>query len=244
VDIGSKVFAVFNDELVEDRNVVMNILLVEDDPALARGLQLTLEAEGYSIIWAESLRSAFDKNEKEKLGLVILDLGLTDGSGFEFLNKVREAGSRLPIIILTAQSDEDSLVEGLQRGANDYMKKPFSNRELLARIKAVLREPQMRESQTRYGDLLLLHDQRLVKFKDITVEMNRREFDVLFLLVQKVDTIVTREAMMEYIDKEGEIFDRTIDSHVSHLRSRLKAAGVNNIKISSVYGLGYRLENT
>lgn len=240
--IGSKVFEIFDDEFVEDRNAVMNILLVEDDPALARGLQLTLEAEGYRIIWADSLRSAFDKNQKEKLGLVILDLGLTDGSGFEFLNKVREGGSRLPIIILTAQSDDDSLIEGLQRGANDYMKKPFSNRELLARIKAVLKEPQMRESQTRYGDLLLLHEQRLVKFNDNNVEMNRREFDVLLLLVQKADTIVTREALMRYIDKDGEIFDRTIDSHVSHLRSRFKAAGITNMKISSVYGMGYRLE--
>lgn len=220
----------------------MNILLVEDDPALARGLQLTLQAEGYDIIWADSLQAAFAKNNKEKLGLVILDLGLTDGSGFDFLRKVRENGSRLPIIILTAQTDEDSLIEGLQRGANDYMKKPFSNRELLARIKAVLREPQMRENQTRYGDLLLLLDQRIVKFKEATVEMNRREFDVLLFLVQKAETIVTREALMEHIDKEGEIFDRTIDSHVSHVRSRLKSAGITNIKISSVYGLGYRLE--
>ncbi len=220
----------------------MNILLVEDDPALARGLQLTLEAEGYQVIWADSLKSAFDKNRTERLGLVILDLNLTDGSGFEFLNTVRESASRLPIIILTAQSDEESLIEGLQRGANDYMKKPFSNRELLARIKAVLREPQHRESQIRYGDLLLLLDQRVVKFNEITVEMNRREFDILLLLIQKADTIVTREILIEHIDKDGEIFDRTIDSHVSHLRSRFKTVGITGIKISPVYGIGYRLE--
>lgn len=222
----------------------MNILLVEDDPVLARGLQLTLQAEGYGIVWADNLKSAFDKNQKEKLGLVILDLGLTDGSGFDFLNEVRNSGSRLPIIILTAQSDEDSLIEGLQQGANDYMKKPFSNRELVARIKAVLREPQVREAQTRYSDLLLLHDQRIVKFKESNIEMNRREFDVLHFLIQRAEMIVTREALMEHIDKDGDIFDRTIDSHVSHLRSRFKAAGVTNIKISSVYGLGYRLEKT
>ncbi len=222
----------------------MNILLVEDDPVLARGLQLTLQAEGYAIVWADNLKSAFDKNQKEKLGLVILDLGLTDGSGFDFLNEVRNSGSRLPIIILTAQSDEDSLIEGLQQGANDYMKKPFSNRELVARIKAVLREPQVREAQTRYSDLLLLHDQRIVKFKESNIEMNRREFDVLHFLIQRAEMIVTREALMEHIDKDGDIFDRTIDSHVSHLRSRFKAAGVTNIKISSVYGLGYRLEKT
>lgn len=221
---------------------MINILLVEDDPAIARGLQLSLGAEGYQILWAESLKSAYDKNQNEKLGLVILDLGLADGSGFEFLTRLREEGSRLPIIILTAQSDEDSLVEGLQKGANDYMKKPFSNRELLARIKAVLREPQLRESQTRYGDLLILLEQRVVKFNEMTVDMNRREFDILLMLVQKADTIVTREVLIERIGKDGEIFDRTIDSHVSHLRSRFKAAGITCLKISSVYGLGYRLE--
>lgn len=220
----------------------MNILLVEDDPALARGLQLTLEAEGYQIVWANSLKSAFEKNQQEKVGLVILDLGLTDGSGFDFLNKIRESGSRLPIIILTAQQDEDSLVAGLQQGANDYMKKPFSNRELLARVKAVLKEPQIRENQIRYGDLLLLLDQRVVKFKETTVDMNRREFDVLLLLVQRADTILNRDTLIEHINKDGEIFDRTIDSHISHLRSRFKTASITGIKISSVYGIGYRLE--
>lgn len=220
----------------------MNILLVEDDPVLARGLQFNLEAEGYSVTWANSLKAAFEKNKNEKLGLVILDLGLTDGSGFEFLSKIRESGSRLPILILTAQSDEDSLVEGLQKGANDYMKKPFSNRELLARIKAILREPLLRENQARYGDLLLLIDQRTVKFQETTVDMNRREFDILLLLVQKAETIVTRETLIQHLDKEGEIFDRTVDSHISHLRSRFKSSGVKGLKITSVYGVGYRLE--
>lgn len=220
----------------------MNILLVEDDPAIARGLQVSLESEGYDILWASSLKSAFEYNDKEKITLAILDLGLSDGSGFDFLSKVREFGSRLPIIILTAKTDEDSVVEGLQRGANDYMKKPFGNRELLARIKAVLREPQLREDQIRCGSLLLLLEQRIVKFKDLPIDLNRREFDILKVLVQKVDTIVTRDFLIQQIDKDGEIFDRTIDSHISHLRARLKKSGATEIKISSVYGLGYRLE--
>ena len=220
----------------------MNILLVEDDPAIARGLQVSLGSEGYNILWANSLKSAFEINSSEKLALVILDLGLSDGSGFSFLSQVREQGSRLPIIILTAKTDEESVVEGLERGANDYLKKPFGNKELVARIKAVLREPQSRENQIRCGDLLLLLDQRAVKFKDATIDINRREFDILTALVQRVDTIVTRVYLLQQINKDGEIFDRTIDSHISHLRSRLKKAEVTGIKISSVYGLGYRLE--
>ncbi|MBK9040136.1 MAG: response regulator transcription factor [Bdellovibrionales bacterium] len=220
----------------------MNVLLVEDDPALARGIQVILEIEGYRTFWASNLKSAYEINEGEKLGLVILDLGLADGSGFDFLTKVRESGSRLPIIVLTAKTDEDSIVEGLQRGANDYMKKPFGNRELLARIKAILREPQLRENQFRFGDLLLLVDQRVVKYKEKLIEVNRREFDILLFLVQRANTIVNREILLQAMDKDGQIFDRTIDSHISHLRSRFRSANISTIKISSVYGLGYRLE--
>lgn len=220
----------------------MNVLLVEDDPALARGIQVILEIEGYRTFWASNLKSAYEINEGEKLELVILDLGLADGSGFDFLTKVRESGSRLPIIVLTAKTDEDSIVEGLQRGANDYMKKPFGNRELLARIKAILREPQLRENQFRFGDLLLLVDQRVVKYKEKLIEVNRREFDILLFLVQRANTIVNREILLQAMDKDGQIFDRTIDSHISHLRSRFRSANISTIKISSVYGLGYRLE--
>ncbi len=221
---------------------MIQILLVEDDPALARGIQVNLELEGYKYLRADSLKAALAFNEKEKIDLVVLDLGLPDGHGFDFLKKVREAGSRLPIIILTAQTDEDTVVEGLQLGANDFMRKPFGTKELLARIKAVLREPVRRERQIRFEDILILIDQRSVKFGEESVELNRREFDILLYLVERADNIVTREALLQIFDKEGEIYDRTIDSHVSHLRSKLKKQGVNSIKISSVYGLGYRLE--
>lgn len=220
----------------------MNLLLIEDDPVLARGIQINLETEGYQVFLANSLRTAFAINENEKLSLVLLDLSLGDGSGIDFLIKVRESQSRLPIIVLTARTDEESVVEALQRGANDYMKKPFGNKELVARIKAVLREPQMRETQTRFGDLLLLIDQRIVMHKGKTVEMNRREFDILLLLVQRANTIVSRENILQILDKDGEIFDRTIDSHVSHLRSKFRSCEIADLKISSVYGVGYRLE--
>lgn len=218
------------------------ILLVEDDPVLSRSVQINLETEGYKVITADSLKSAFQMNQSQKMDLVILDLGLPDGSGFDFLSKLREGGSRLPVIILTAQVDEDSVVKGLQLGANDYMKKPFGQRELLARIKAVLREPQTREKQIRFEDILILIDQRKVLFQEKAIELNRREFDILLHFVEHAENIVSRETLLNLFDKDGEIFDRTVDSHVSHLRSRLKAAGVDHIKISSVYGLGYRLE--
>jgi len=221
---------------------MIQILLVEDDPGLARGLQINLELEGYKFFRAENIQQARKLNSENSFHLVILDLGLPDGHGFDFLRDLRTSGSRLPVIILTAQADEDSVVEGLQLGANDYMRKPFGNKELLARIKAILREPQRRERQIRYSDLLILIDQRSARFGETNIELNRREFDILLFLVERADNIVTREALLELFDKDGEIFDRTIDSHVSHLRSKLKKADVQAIKISSVYGVGYRLE--
>jgi DNA-binding response OmpR family regulator len=221
---------------------MLNILLVEDDPVLGRGLSVNLELEGYRVLWVKDLKSAIKTNSQEKLDLVILDLGLPDGSGLNFLSEVRNTGSRLPILILTAQTDEDSVVEGLQNGANDYVRKPFGNKELLARIKNTLKEPQSREAQIRFGDVLILFEKRQVVYKETEIELNRREFDILSYFIQHAETVVTREALLQILDKDGEIFDRTIDSHVSHLRTRLRQAGVTSIQISSVYGVGYRME--
>lgn len=218
-----------------------HILLIEDDPILGDGLKLNLELEGHRVSWAKSLSDAYQQNDQEKFQLAILDLGLPDGSGLNFCKRVREAGSRLPIIILTAQADEDSVVEGLSFGANDYVKKPFSHRELSARIKASLREPILREDQLRYGNLLLLNDQRRVFVNSEEIVLNRREFDLLKILMAHPGTVVTRESMISQLDSAEEIFDRTIDSHISHVRAKLKKISSCNVKIKSEYGVGYRL---
>lgn len=220
----------------------MNVLLVEDDPVLSRGIQINLELESYKVHCAFDLKTARKLEKDKSFGLTILDLNLPDGHGFEFLKEVRAKASRMPVIILTAQTHEESVVEGLQLGANDYMRKPFGNRELLARIKAVLREPLTRETQIRFGDLLLLLDQRVAKYQDQNIDLNRREFDILKILAERGDAIVSRENLLQLLDKDGEIFDRTIDSHVSHLRASFKKIGIASLKISSVYGVGYRLE--
>jgi len=221
---------------------MIEILLVEDDPALGRGLVVNLEHEGYKIHWVRDLQSAFLANKRKTLELVILDLGLPDGSGFQFLKEVRSNGSRIPVIILTAKTDDDSIVEGFHSGATDYVKKPFSDRELLARIKAALKEPQMRSQQLRYGDLLVLLDHRQVKYNGKEIELSPREFDILAYFTRKAEAVVTREALLQEVDKSGELFDRTIDSNISHLRTRFREAGIKSIQISSIYGVGYRLE--
>ena len=219
-----------------------HLLLVEDDPVLGRGLMINLQLENYKVDWVQNLKAAVEIWPTKKFDLVILDIGLPDGKGLSLLRQIREEKNRTPVVVLTAQTDENSVVEGLQAGANDYVRKPFGNRELLARLKVALREPSVATAQIRFDALLLDLDQRKVFWNERHIDLNRREFDVLQYFVMHADSVITRESLLQALDKDGEIFDRTIDSHVSHIRTRLKQAGVSDLQISSVYGIGYRLE--
>lgn len=105
-----------------------------------------------------------------------------------------------------------------------------------------MRGPRQRDNQISYMDLVLFRDQRKTHFRGQEVELNRREFDILCILIEAAEMVVTRDAILQKINKEGEIFDRTVDSHLSHIRAKLRQAGVDTIQISSVYGVGYRLE--
>lgn len=220
----------------------MLILLVEDDPVIGRSLSVSLELEVYQVKWAKDLRSARELFAQFKVNLILLDIGLPDGSGFDFLAEVREAQSQLPVLILTAQTDEDSVVRGLELGADDYVRKPFGQRELMARIQANLRAPQMRQAQIQYGSITVKIETRQVLAGDREVAVNRREFDVLHFLVMNNERVVSREAIIRHLNQDAEMFDRTIDSHISHLRAKLKDAGEVSMQITSVYGVGYRLE--
>ena len=218
------------------------ILVVEDDPILGRGLKLSLELDGHHVNWARDLRTGSAANANEAFELVILDLGLPDGSGLSLCSSLRDAGSRIPIIILTAKTDEDSVVAGLTAGANDYVRKPFGQKELLARVRTALRAPLLREDQIRFGEVLILKGQRKVMHQEREIDLNRREFDIFALLVDRAEQVVTRDQILNALDKNGEILDRTLDSHLSHIRKKFRSAGVQTIQISSVYGVGYRLE--
>jgi two-component system OmpR family response regulator len=221
---------------------MIEILLVEDDPVLGRGLLLNLEHEGYKVHWVIDLRAAINANKEKNLELVILDLGLPDGNGLQLLKEIRSSSSRIPVLILTAKTDVDSVVEAFQSGANDYVRKPFDDRELLARIKATLKEPQVKSHQFRYGDLLVLLNKRQAMYAGKEIEFSPREFDIVSFFVQNAETVISREALLQALNKDSELFDRSIDSNISHVRSRLKKAGVKSIQISSIYGVGYRLE--
>lgn len=218
------------------------ILLVEDDPVIGKSLKVALELEGYEATWCDTLGKAREAATAGTFDLVVLDLNLPDGSGLSFAKESRERAPATPILMLTASGDEASVVAGFEAGAVDYVRKPFSNSELKARIRVVLKGKNAVARPLQYGGVSILKEKRLVKLGEKSLELNRREFDVFTHLLSQAESVVTRDSLLRVLDKEGEIFDRTIDSHVSHLRARLRKAGFDAIQISSVYGVGYRLE--
>jgi two-component system OmpR family response regulator len=219
------------------------LLLVEDDPVLGRGLQINLELEGFQVEWAKDLATARIKFEANpSFRMLILDLNLPDGNGLSLLREVRKK-SNLPVIILTARTEEESVVEGLQAGANDYVRKPFGNRELMARIRATLKDLAVKNpNEIHVGDLLLSKQKRRCYFKEAEIDLNRREFDILSYMMENVDAVITRDNLLQFLNTDGEVFDRTIDSHISHIRAKLRKSNVQTVHINSVYGVGYRLE--
>jgi DNA-binding response OmpR family regulator len=223
--------------------MAQQLLLVEDDPILGRSLHVTLETEGYAVNWVQSLAAARESVRSQPPALFVLDVNLPDGSGFDFVSEIRKDSAEVPVILLTAKTDEESVVRGLNLGANDYVRKPFGQKELLARISSALRLPSpSAKGPIRYETLSIDLEKRLVRHGERTLDLNRREFDILLHLIRHAEAVVTRESLLNALDRDGEIFDRTIDSHISHLRARFRKAEVADIQINSIYGVGYRLE--
>lgn len=218
------------------------VLVIEDDMLLSRRLRQALEQAGHQVTAEMTLKGAFHRNETEAFELMLVDLTLPDGSGLQFCRSLREKGSRIPLLIISGHVDDDSLEEGFEAGADDYLKKPFSERELLARIKCALREPLRRDEQIRIGSVLILLDQRRVMVDGKIIELKRREFDIFTYLIRNVGAVVSREKIIATLNANEDLDDRTVDSHLSHIRGRLRKSGVSKIHIHSVYGVGYRLE--
>lgn len=218
------------------------IFLLEDDPVIGKAVQLQLELENYKVEWVQNLAEAKRRHAECRADLYLLDVNLPDGSGFDFCQWLRANNHQAPAIFLTARTDEESVVTGFEKGANDYVRKPFSQRELMARLRNQLADNKAALDMIRFGGLTLIRNQQLLKNGDALISLNRREFEILTTFFEHPETIVTREQLIERLSAGEEIFDRTVDSHISHIRAKLSKNGVTAIKINSVYGQGYRLE--
>jgi DNA-binding response OmpR family regulator len=219
------------------------VLIVEDDPSIALGLRMNLEAEGYGVLSAEDGEQALDVVREEEPHLIILDVMLPSMNGFEVLRTLRRDGHMMPIIILSARTGEMDKVTGLELGAEDYVAKPFSLAELLARIRAALRRgapPKLSRTVT-FGDVIVDPEARDVKKQDELVDMTATEFDVLMCFLQSRGRALTRDEIFRDVwgpNHHGT--PRTIDNFVQQLRAKLEDDPQAPRYFRTVRGVGYR----
>jgi len=222
----------------------MNILVVEDDPRISDVLEYALKADGYEVQTAQRGREAAEMARGSSPGLIVLDVGLPDIDGFEVCRIVRTF-SDVPVIFLTSRSDEIDRVVGLEIGGDDYMVKPFSPRELLARIKAIRRRNQRPEApvakdskaQFRYGPIAIDAEKFQIRCHDREIPLTAQEFKLLELLVKHPGRVFTRQQVLDRAWSDDVfVADRTIDVHIKSLRKKFGDLEF----IETVRGIGYR----
>jgi DNA-binding response OmpR family regulator len=227
-----------------------HLLVVEDEPAVARGLLYGLNAEGFVTYWAENGQRALDLAHEKDVHLILLDIRLPDISGFDVCRRLRAEGKRQPIIMLTASDEEVDKVLGLELGADDYVVKPYSLREVVSRIRAMLRRAygelangNPREKMS-FGDVIVDMDRLQVFHKDEPVNLTPTEFRLLRYLITNADHPVSRETLIEAVWGYGSDIgdDRTIDVHIRHLREKLESDPTNPRYILTVRGFGYKFK--
>jgi DNA-binding response OmpR family regulator len=217
------------------------VLLVEDDPMIAKTLAMSLRYQGFELSIATTLQQAQSVLAGRGFDLLMLDVGLPDGSGADFCRQVRERDADVPILMLTARTEEATAVASIDGGADDYVRKPYGLLELSARMKRLVQRRAKDRSPLAFGPVAIDMKRRMVMVDGRDLHLGKREFDILHLLVREGGGAVTREQILAMLDCDREIYDRTIDSHLSHLRRKLKDAGAA-VRITAIYGVGYRLE--
>lgn len=214
------------------------IYVVEDDKSIRNLIVYALNEKGYKTRNFEDGLKLIDSIKKEEVDLLILDIMLPEKDGIEILKEIREF-SNMPIIMLTARSDEYDKVMGLESGADDYITKPFSILELLSRVKAVLRRSKKTDDDhISYGEVRINRKKRTVKVNEEKIDLTYKEFEMLLYFMNNIGNVITREDFLLKIwgyDYEGET--RTVDVHIASLRSKLKDGGEN---IKTIRNLGYK----
>ena len=226
----------------------VKLLLVDDDPDLLYTLQKYLQQAGYSTVTANNGRSAIHMFETEKPEAALIDVMMPELDGFEVVKKIRSI-SAIPIILLTARSDETDKIVGLELGADDYVTKPFSPREVVARLKAIMRRgnqnQQEKTSKITINAITADKNTRSVMRGDSHIQLTKTEFDILITLMESPEQVFTRDQIIDRVlgyTYEG--FERTIDAHVRNLRKKIEPDANNPVYIKTVFGVGYKIESS
>jgi DNA-binding response OmpR family regulator len=221
------------------------VVVVEDDPAILQGLHESLRLERYDVLTASDGETGYRLARERKPDLVILDLMLPKMGGFEICRKLRAEAFTAPILMLTARGDEADRVLGLDLGADDYVTKPFSVRELLARVRAMLRrqeKPDHLPEELRFDDVVVDFRRCEARKRGVAVELTRKEFGVLRQLGAKAGEVVSRDDLLNGVwGYETYPNTRTVDVHIAMLRSKLEDNPSVPRRLITVHGMGYKL---
>ncbi len=221
------------------------ILVIEDDPAILRGLADNLKYEAYGVATANSGDAGLALVRERKPDLVILDLMLPQLSGYEICRKLRAEGNQTPILMLTARGEEADRVLGLDLGADDYVTKPFSVREVLARVRALLRRSQPGQpaapDELRLGDVHVDFRSYEASRGDRPLELTRKEFGVLRFLASRAGEVITRDELLNEVwGYENYPTTRTVDNHIASLRAKIERDPAEPEFLKTVHGVGYK----
>jgi DNA-binding response OmpR family regulator len=221
------------------------ILLVDDEPSIIQLGRLYLEREGYCVAEAMDGQAALEVIARDLPSVIVMDVMLPKIDGFEVCRRIRAQGNPVAIVMLTARDEDIDRVVGLELGADDYLTKPFNPRELVARIKAILRRMEgstqaKPDGLLRLGDLIIDTASREVYLADQVLDLRTQEFDLLLTLAEHRGLVLTREQLLQLawrLDFCGQT--RTVDVHVAHLRKKIKQS---QVRIETVTGVGYKLK--
>lgn len=225
-----------------------SILLVEDDPDIASLLDLHLSDEGYEVDVVTNGNEGLERALSEEYALVILDIMLPGMDGFDICRSIRAEKRSLPILMLTAKSEEVDKVLGLELGADDYITKPFSIREVLARVKAIFRRieydqeaAQQPEQRITVGDLVVDPEKRKVTLNGETLDLTIKEFDLLLLFVQHPGKAYSRQELLDEVwGYQYSGYSHTVNTHINRLRNKIEDDPSNPHYVKTVWGVGYR----
>ena len=217
-----------------------NILIVEDDQDIQDMLSFSLEPEGYTIYSSYTVKDGWEAIESKSVDLILLDWMLPDNSGIDLLHRIRKYHSALPVIMITAKAEEEDRILGLDVGADDYITKPFSVRELKSRIQAVLRRSMPDEQPIKVGELYLDPISQRVKVADAKIDLSPTEFKLLHYFMGHTDRVFSRAQLLDQVwGTDVYVEERTVDVHIRRLRKQLEKYELASL-LQTVHGSGYR----
>ena len=220
------------------------ILIVEDDPDILLPLQDDLALEGYQVEGVGDGETALRRLDEDRFDLLLLDVMLPGVDGFEVCRRLRQGGSRLPIVLLTAKAQEAEVVLGLEQGADDYITKPFSPRVLRARLRAVLRRTDETPPQVQFDDLEVDFERVELRRGGVAVALTPIEFKLLGTFVRNPGRVLNRQQLLDRVWGEATfITERVVDTHIANLRKKIEPEPKRPRYVVSVLGVGYRFES-